>query len=359
MFIEAIVTSVDMEKGFCRCKSLSTGETLINVRWVTPLGEAPAAPEHGEQVFIAQTQSGYWILGGMSLGSSQRLNTSSMLDGLFDGNVNRGITANINGYGNVTNSLDHIPGDQVLAARGGSFVAALVGGVALFKASPLVQIVGSAFGAVLKVFAINFERFTDAATTEEKNVGGRTFVKKEVYDTQAHSRSDIPVHYEVIGDVEAGTTGATRTTKVKREVVQTARDVIPLLVEETYLDGKKVETTQTADAAQKAVVTRQNDLWKVDVSGGAGESFINITDLLIQHSTGQATLTLNHDGSVTLVCTTLGVNANSATFTVPSSTFTGTIHLGSGADIIGANGVGLLTHKHSDPQGGTTGTPVP
>ena len=178
MFIEAIVTSVDMEKGFCRCKDIYNGGTIQNVRWITPLGEGPCAPEHGEQVFIVKSVGGgYWILGGMSLTSSFSQNSTSMLDGVFEGQVNRNITTGTLGYSNVTNTSDHIPGDAVINGRGGSFIAALLGGVALFKASPTAQIIASKIGGFVKVFALNFQRFTDAASHEERNVAGRTFVR--------------------------------------------------------------------------------------------------------------------------------------------------------------------------------------
>lgn len=338
-FIEATVTSVDMEKGLCRCKKTYSGQTLVNVRWLTPLGETPAAPEHGETVLIVRTSTGYTILGAMGKTSSERLSSGSVLDGVFDGSVSRGITDNVVGYANSTNPLDHIPGDSTLRARGGAFLSALVGGAAVIKAAANAQILLSRVRGIIKVFSINFEKYNDASNTLENNVGGRTFQKTEVYSSQSKSRADEPEFISVIGDVEAGTTGGAKTSLIKQDSVQATREGTPVLLEQSFLTGKKLEVTQTEDSASKATVTRENSLWSVDVNGTS----LLVTEPQVKIEVGSAVLTLNSSGEVSLECTTFTVN--------------GTLQVNGGITSTGDisnSTISLGTHVHSNAAGTTT-----
>lgn len=162
-----------------------------------------------------------------------------------------------------------------------------------------------------------------------------------MFDSQANARSDTPKLVKVSGDVAAGTTGEAKTNVVDLVKVQTARDTTPLLLEETYLDGHKVETTQNTDASQKTVVTRTFNQFKVEVTGSGGSS----------------TLILNADGTTSLN------SSASVSVTTPTATFSGNVRVEGSISVANNvsldSGVTLATHKHADPQGGQVGPAIP
>lgn len=73
-------------------------------------------------------------------------------------------------------------------------------------------------------------------------------MREEFYNSQTNSRGDSPKYARVIGDCKEGYDGDTEVDVVKLEVVQPSRGETPFLLEESYLDGKKIEITQTASA---------------------------------------------------------------------------------------------------------------
>jgi hypothetical protein len=74
--------------------------------------------------------------------------------------------------GNSTGDL--MPGDHLLTTKDGNAIGVLEGGVALFRASELCQILGIRYNDLLRFVSRNFEHFTDFGTISVKNASGTT-----------------------------------------------------------------------------------------------------------------------------------------------------------------------------------------
>lgn len=69
---------------------------------------------------------------------------------------------------------DLMPGDKIISNSEGSAIAVLEGGVSIFKASELCQIVGLKYNDLMRVVSRNFEQFTDFGNIIIKNDDGAT-----------------------------------------------------------------------------------------------------------------------------------------------------------------------------------------
>jgi hypothetical protein len=73
------------------------------------------------------------------------------------------------------NSYDDVmPGDKYWATKDGNAIGVLEGGISLFKASELCQIIGIRYDDLLRIVSRNYEHFTDFGNITCKNENGNT-----------------------------------------------------------------------------------------------------------------------------------------------------------------------------------------
>lgn len=204
-FTKAVITSIDTDTGTCKCRGEIGGAIIINVGIAKPIGSNSAIPQVGDRVALWNDNGQYWALFVLDQLSAEKpyappISVAGDTPVTFPDSTAISEGLNISNSGSVTGT---IPGDKVLAAKGGAVVAALTGGGVLLRASALCQVVMSKVDDVFKVIARNYEKFTESHSVVSANVLGRTYHFEETYEDQVQARAGVPSHKVLRGDVEA------------------------------------------------------------------------------------------------------------------------------------------------------------
>lgn len=209
MFIKATVTSFDTSTKMSKCRGEGSGNTYVDVGFGRAIGDDTSTPKPGDRVLLWEDSGQYWIL--------LKLDRVSLKE-------EKAFIPDISPSGDTavslleTTSLDqtlaiarthvegHIPGDKVLAARGGSILAALMGGVILARVSAFCSIMLSKADDILKIFVRNLEKHSSASSTVESCRGTSSYTYTEYYLNQANAFTDTPSVVECLGNVAYGLT---------------------------------------------------------------------------------------------------------------------------------------------------------
>lgn len=198
--------NVDPKRFMCSVRT-SAGQTFNNVTWMLPAGSGGASSMHmsptlNDRVVIS-TSLGYpLIIGALpKLGTPVAKSVSGQSPPPDTGN-----SSDLqNGYViNPDKPEDFTPGDHVISTEGGATVAAMVSGNVLLKSSPLAQILLSKFDDLCRIFARNWQRFSDGSTEVSANVRGRLYRFIGIDTNLKNSQYNSEVYNEVYGDVAAG-----------------------------------------------------------------------------------------------------------------------------------------------------------
>lgn len=281
MFTKAVITSIDAASGTCKCRGEASGAVVINVGIAKPIGVNSAIPEVGDRVALWSDNGQMWAVFVLDHLSSDKA-YAPPISVAGDTPVTFPDSTSLSGGLSVSNSgsvSGTIPGDKVLAAKGGSVVAALVGGGVLLRASALCQLVMSKADDVFKVIARNFEKFTESHSTVSANAIGRTYHYEETYEDQVQGRAGVPSHKILRGDVEAaealglnfraGDLIAPVSGVVSREAVE-----IPgtkrVYEKDLNKDGSTRERVWAIEGADTLVENKTASSYTLTIDNGAG-----------------------------------------------------------------------------------------
>jgi hypothetical protein len=179
-FDEGTVTEVDVDRSFCKVKTVR-GQNIGQVQWGQPSGGSSRAgdrvtPVMGDRV-VVMYGLGYPLI-ILFLGKNQTT------DNAFPVNIDTGVspvdTGNfspegINAINDVNKAGDLAVGDRVIASSGGGILAVLRGGSLLIRSSRLAEIFVSKWDDVVRIVSRNFEHFTDVSSDIIKNISGRVY----------------------------------------------------------------------------------------------------------------------------------------------------------------------------------------
>lgn len=362
MFIKAVVVGVDIEAGTCKCRREYDGEILIDVAFAKPIGSDDSAPAPGNRVAIWDDGQQLWALFqldriGIKKGHKTPLTSS------YAGGAETGAHSTLLGGASYSTHLSEgrIPGDKVLATRGGAIVAALLGGAVLLRASALAKILLSKVDDFVRIFSRNYARLSDSSSEVAVNPVGRPYTYREYYASQAASRAGTAAYKEMYGDVAlADYSGLTWRVEgglpESGEVLRRRSVDIPgigrRLQEDTYLDGHTVLSIINADE-HSLTETRTANSWRLEVAGASGQ--VDVVEIkpgsmLLSHTQGgEFKLELTNGGKLTLTGVSMEVN-------VPDTTWNGSIEVSEGNDVvIKTPGGDISVLKHSHPETGNDG----
>jgi len=206
--IEATVTHVDPVRYFCTVTTVN-GKLFHDVKWVVPTGGSTSegfhmTPNAGDQVLVT-TELGYPLI----LGCIPRANIP---DAVISSVTNSPSTTLIPGdtmlRGEVVNGpgkpSDFSVGDLTYSTSSGNSISILKGGVNVFKASSLSQLVMSKYEKLVRVVASNYQRFSDGMSEVTANVAGRMYTWRGFDTDIRRSIEGRELYNEVFGDVAAG-----------------------------------------------------------------------------------------------------------------------------------------------------------
>lgn len=209
MFITATVTSFDSSTKMSKCRGEGSGNTYVDVGFGRAIGDDTSTPKPGDRVLLWEDNGQYWIL--LKLDRVSLRDEKAFIPSISPSEDSAVILPE-------TTSLDKtlsiartqvdgiIPGDRVLAAKGGSILAALMGGVILARVSAFCSIMLSKADDILKIFIRNFEKHSSASSTVESCRGTSSYTYTEYYLNQADAFADTPSVVECLGNVAYGLT---------------------------------------------------------------------------------------------------------------------------------------------------------
>lgn len=363
--IKATVIGVDVDAGVCKCRRESDGETLLDVGFAKPLGDRDACPEIGNRVALWDDGTQLWALFILDRPGIRRTYKTSL--GTTSVVTNTGATNTLLGGASLSsgNTEGRMPGDRIIAAKGGSIIAALLGGGVLLRASALSKIIMTKADDLIKIFSRNYERFSDSSSKISVNPLARPYTYEETYDGQENSRAGVASHKVITGDVELGDYNGLEwrnttpkgldeelpiaSTVLRREAVDTAAGVRKY-VENLRRGGEYDRTIHGVDGRYNEEVGTSTS-WKmatyrIEDEEPVTENIIDLTPghLLLSHSSGTGTVSieLGTDGQLT-------ITGSSLTVDVPSTTWNGNISVAEGYDVevnTSAGVISILKHNH-------------
>jgi len=374
MFTKATVIGVDLDAGVCKCRVEGSGATVLDVGFAKPLGGQDCSPSEGDCVALWFDGAQYWamfILDRAGIRKGYRTPIANVVPSAQNIGAK---TTMLGGSSRSTHYVDgKVPGDKVLATKGGALVAALLGGSVLLRASSLAKIFISKVDDLVKIFSRNFERFSEASSEVSVNPVGRPYEYKEVYDGQTNGRAGVASYKTMSGDVvaaefagiewrNAGGAGLPSNV-IHREAIDVPGG-IRTHQRDLYRNGAMIEWTQAvydADHNDYSTEVVGSSAWSRTVVWHTTASHevsphINVIEstpehILLSCSDGAFVLELKADGTASLSGTT------SLSVTVPSTTWTGDIGLtgnitvAEGGDVTvetPAGNISILKHVHPE-----------
>lgn len=341
---EAVVLAVDMRRGVCKCKTV-TGQMLTGVSWAKPLGMSKEngdnyGPLPGEIVMISH-------FGGEPIIQFSRSSVDSI-----DNTVRATLTGtqdpdSIFERYNLSKLKDHqrsegsspttiLPGDRVFTNDRGGILGLLRSGAAVIKASPLAQILVSKIDDLVRIVARNYEVFSDAKTHNETNVKGKIYSYTGHYRNQEGSLTNLPVYYEISGDVEVGVVARdnyasvdvdaiTPGTTLKRQVVAQydvdGEEITPRWVHTLTLSGESLRGSYNAGNTDSVAETVTNNTYTLLVTDASGNSstFVSPASVVLQ-SQGTTLVQLNGASGEVLITSNTLVRVETETMEVDATT---------------------------------------
>lgn len=274
MFIKATVTSFDPLTRMSKCRGDGTGRTYVDVGYARAVGDDTSTPKSGDRVALWTDDIGqFWIVFKLDRVSQREekaftpdISPSGDQPISFTESTTLDRTLSIS----RTNIEGQIPGDRVIAAKGGATIAALIGGVILARVSAMCSIIMSKADDILRIFVRNFEKHTSAASTIEASRGVTSYTYTEYYSSQQNAFSSTPSVISCYGNVA---TGMAYKFSFRGDTPEPSPDTIVGLVS---VPGKYSKTLSS--------------------DGGAAEHADK--ELRVSTSEGNNTLLLNSEGSV-------------------------------------------------------------
>lgn len=318
-FTKAVITSIDTDTGTCKCRGEIGGAIIINVGIAKPIGSNSAIPQVGDRVALWNDNGQYWALFVLDQLSAEKpyappISVAGDTPVTFPDSTAISEGLNISNSGSVTGT---IPGDKVLAAKGGAVVAALTGGGVLLRASALCQVVMSKVDDVFKVIARNYEKFTESHSVVSANVLGRTYHFEETYEDQVQARAGIPSHKVLRGDVEAaealglnfraGDLVAPVGDVISREAVEIPGDM-RVYEKDLNKDGSTRERVWKSGEDDTLVETKTAATYTLTLDNGAGAvESIDVTHshLKLTNNSGACYLEFLPNGTAVLYANSL------------------------------------------------------
>lgn len=210
-FTKAEVLSVDILRGVCKCKT-RRGMLLNQVGWLSIPGQFRETGENfsplpGEVVYLTNVDGELLIIGSkrvLDYGSSIRssIGNAPPVDAFKDNyNISPLSGQSLSG-GSMP--MGQVPGDRTTTNDRGGLFGLLRSGSFIAKASPTAQLFISRIDSLFRIVYRNLEEFGESIVRVSVNLRGRLYNYKGTFNTQAKSQADIPVMYEVDGDVAAG-----------------------------------------------------------------------------------------------------------------------------------------------------------
>lgn len=179
-FDEGYVSEVDVNRGFCKVKTIR-GQNLDQVQWGQPSGGSSRAgdrvtPIMGDRV-VVMYGLGYPLI-------IVFLPKNQTSDSAYPKHIDTGDsitdTGNfspegVNAINDINKPGDMAVGDRVIGSPGGGMLAVLRGGSLLLRSSRLAEILVSKWDDVVRIVSRNFEHFTDVSSDIVKNIKGRVY----------------------------------------------------------------------------------------------------------------------------------------------------------------------------------------
>lgn len=207
MFVKATVTSFDPVTKMSKCRGEGSGRTYIDVGFARAVNDDSGTPKPGDRVALWEDNGQFWIVFKLDR-ISQKEEKAFVPDISPSGDspisFSESTTLDDTLAISRTNVEGAVPGDKILAARGGALIGVLLGGVVIARASALCSVIMSKADNILKIFVRNFEKHTSASSTVEACRYAKTYTYTEYYINQHDSDSSVPSVVTCHGNVSEG-----------------------------------------------------------------------------------------------------------------------------------------------------------
>jgi hypothetical protein len=248
----------------------STGRTYTDVGIGRAIGSSTVNASVGDRIALWEDNGQRWALfclDRVGLSETVEFTPSVSIDGTFPEIFPEG--SSLDSSLSISNSSvkDTLPGDEVLSAKGGALLGALVGGVVINKASAWCMTIWNKADDLLKTFTRNWEKHTSASSEVEVHRGTTTYAYKEYYPTMSASKASQPSFIEAYGNTAyAMTYGLSFRADAP---APTSTNIVAMYAVPTkyscsiHEDGSKVQTLTEGIYE----VTRGNDTFMINEEG--------------------------------------------------------------------------------------------
>ena len=257
-FDEGYVSEVDVDRGFCKVKTVR-GQNLDQVQWGQPSGGSSRAgdrttPVSGDRV-VVMYGLGYPLI-ILFLGRTQ---TS---DSAFPKHIDSGTgtvdTGNFSPEGvsainDINKPGDMAVGDRIIGSPGGGMLGILRAGSILIRSSRLAEIFVSKWDDVVRIVSRNFEHFTDVSSDIVKNIKGRVYRYTGYATTSAAAKIENYGYNLYYGDVALAQAVKTNYQNIGTLPIASSiifREEVPAGSMYRTIDGTSGATTQVVGPAK-------------------------------------------------------------------------------------------------------------
>lgn len=295
-FDEGYVSEVDVNRGFCKVKTIR-GQNLDQVQWGQPSGGSSRSgdrvtPVMGDRV-VVMYGLGYPLI-ILFLPKTQTSDSSfpkhiDTGDSIADtGNFS---PEGVNAINDINKPGDMAVGDRIIGSSGGGMIGILRGGSLLLRSSRLAEVFISKWDDVVRIVSRNFEHFTDVSSDIIKNIKGR------VYRYTGYAATADAAKIENYGyNVYYGDVALAQAVKTNYQTVTTLPPASSIIYREEVPAGSMYRTIDgTSGAVTQVVGTTKiyQDGTKVTVDfGGNHIATWDGTQIKLDYE-GQQTVTLN------------------------------------------------------------------